>query len=295
MKPANEAALDAFLGLIADKGFAAVTLRAVAEAAGLGFADLYRLYPDKVALVAAFMARIDAEVLAGTPQQTDPEETARDRLFDTMMRRYDALRPHRAALGAIRRAGTRDPMLALAMGPALRRSMAAMLEAASVSSEGLSGALRQNGLLAIHYAVSRVFDRDETTDLSKTMAALDSRLKMAEKWSQLLDKYVKSSDTKGPAPGLIRLLREYFVQCTKSSLDLLRRMHKLGLVVHRSKAGIQASTALSARPRRFPCTPLAPSRIRSPTSTSARLPASSRCRPSTSRASSRLPARTSPR
>ena len=77
-----------------------------------------------------------------------------------------------------------DPMLALALGPALRRSMAAMLEAASVPSDGLSGALRQNGLLAIHYAVSRIFDRDETADLSKTMAALDSRLKMAERWAQ---------------------------------------------------------------------------------------------------------------
>ena len=200
MKPANEAALDAFLGLVAEKGFADVTLRTVAEGAGLSLADLYRLYPDKVALVAAFMARIDAVVLSGTPNRGDPEETARDRLFDVMMRRYDALRPYRAALRAIRRAATRDPMLALAMGPALRRSMAVLLEAASLPSEGLTGALRQNGLLAIHYAVSRTFDHDETADLSKTMAALDSRLKMAERWSQLFEKYTKNRDSHGPAP-----------------------------------------------------------------------------------------------
>ena len=192
--------LDAFLALITEKGFAEVTLRDVAAAADLGLADLYRLYPDKVALAAAFMARIDAAVLAGTPRQTDPEETARDRLFDVMMRRYDALRPHRDALRALRRAGTRDPLLALALGPALRRSMNAMLEAASLSSEGLPGALRQNGLLAIHYAVSRVFDRDDTVDLSKTMAALDSRLKMAERWSQLFVKYAVSRQEKVTNP-----------------------------------------------------------------------------------------------
>ena len=191
MTPASEAALDAFTRLIAEKGFAKVALRDVAEAAGLGLADLYKVYPDKVALVAAFIARIDAEVLAGTPTHSDPEETARDRLFDTMMRRYDALRPHREALAAIRQASLRDPLLALAIGPALRRSMAAMLEAASVPSEGLTGALRQNGLLAIHAAVSRVYDKDETTDLSKTMAALDSRLKAAERWAQLFEKYIK--------------------------------------------------------------------------------------------------------
>jgi len=89
---------------------------------------------------------------------------------------------------------------ALAMGPALRRSMAAMLEAASVPSDGLGGALRQNGLLAIHYAVSRVYDRDDTADLSKTMAALDSRLKMAERWAQFFDKYTKSLKSPEPAP-----------------------------------------------------------------------------------------------
>lgn len=197
MNDVRDKALDAFLGLIAEKGYADVALRDVAQAAGLGFADLYRVYPDKISLAAAFMARIDAEVMAGTPTLVDPEETPRDRLFDVMMRRYDALKPHRAALRALRRAGTRDPMLAIAMGPALRRSMAAMLEAASVASDGLPGALRQNGLLAIHYAVSRVFDRDDTQDLSKTMAALDNRLKTAERWSQLFDRYVKS-----PGPGV---------------------------------------------------------------------------------------------
>ena len=200
MTDIKDAALDAFLGLIAEKGFDGVALRDVAEAAGLGLADLYRVYPDKMALVSAFMARTDAQVLAGTPSRNDPEETARDRLFDVLMRRYDALRPHRAALGAIRRAGTRDPLLALAMGPALRRSMAAMLEAASVPSDGLGGALRQNGLLAIHYAVSRVYDRDDSADLSKTMAALDSRLKMAERWAQFFDKYTKSQKSPEPAP-----------------------------------------------------------------------------------------------
>jgi AcrR family transcriptional regulator len=196
----TDAALDAFLAQIGEKGFAEVTLRDVAAAADAGLADLYRRYPDKVALTAAFLARIDKAVLAGTPRQVDPEETARDRLFDVMMRRYDALKPHRPALQAIRRATSRDPLLALALAPALRRSMAAMLEAASLSSEGLSGALRQNGLLAIHYTVSQVFDRDETMDLSKTMAALDSRLKTAERWAQLFERVTVSRPEKIAEP-----------------------------------------------------------------------------------------------
>ena len=102
MTPANDAALDAFLGLIAEKGFAAVALRDVAEAAGLGVAELYRVYPDKVALVAAFMARIDAEVLAGTPR---PHRSRGDGARPAV-RRHDA--PLRRAQPASRGAGGRS-------------------------------------------------------------------------------------------------------------------------------------------------------------------------------------------
>jgi len=189
MTASADAVLDAFLRLVAERGYSEVTLRDVAAAADMSLADLYRMYPDKMALVAGVMARIDAAVLAGTPRQVDPEETARDRLFDVMMRRYDAVKLHREAIRSIVRAARRDPLLAFGLAPAVRRSMAAMLEAAGLSSEGLSGAVRQNGLLAIHTAVSRVFDGDDSADLSQTMAALDSRLKTAERWAQTIERY----------------------------------------------------------------------------------------------------------
>ena len=109
---ARRRALDAFLGLVAADGYVRVSLRGVAEAAGLEFGDLYRLFADKAALVAGYLAQIDAEVLAGVTPQGDPEETARDRLFDVVMRRYDALKSHRAAWRSIRSAVARDPLLA---------------------------------------------------------------------------------------------------------------------------------------------------------------------------------------
>jgi AcrR family transcriptional regulator len=189
-----DADLDAFLRLIGERGFEAVALQDVADAAGTSVSELRRRHPDKASLALALMARVDAEVLAGASASGDPEETVRDRLFDALMRRYDALAPHRAALRALHRATQRDPFLALRLASALRRSMAATLEAAGVASSGLLGLTRQNGLLAIHYAVSRVFDRDEAVDLSKTMAALDGHLKTAEKWAQVVDRFDISGD-----------------------------------------------------------------------------------------------------
>ena len=197
--PRNRA-LDTFLELVAQRGYGDVTLGDVGAASGLGRAELYRLYPDKLALVTGFLSRTDGEVLAGTPAELDPEETVRDRLFDLLMRRFDALKPYRTALDSIRRAGLRDPLMALVLGPALMRSMAAMLEAAGVPAQGLTGTVRQNGLFAIYAAVSRVFEKDDTGDLSKTMASLDSRLKTAERWAQTIDKYTYSPRRRFASP-----------------------------------------------------------------------------------------------
>lgn len=195
-----EAAVDAFLALVAERGYGAVSLRDVAAACGLGLAEFHRRFPDKPALVAGYLARVDGEVLAGSVSADDPDETARDRLFDVMMRRYDALRPRRAAMAEIHRAARRDPLVGLALLPALRRSMALMLEAAGVPSDGLAGALRQGGLLVLHEAVVRVFESDDSADLSKTMAALDGRLKSAERWAQSLDRMGRMRRTRSRSP-----------------------------------------------------------------------------------------------
>jgi AcrR family transcriptional regulator len=62
MTASADTLLDAFLTLVAERGYGEVTLRDVAAAADTGLADLYRLYPDKMALVAGVMKRVDAAV-----------------------------------------------------------------------------------------------------------------------------------------------------------------------------------------------------------------------------------------
>ena len=79
MSDTRDQVLDAFLRLLAERGYDEVSLGDVGAASSLGMVGLYRLYPDKLALVQAFMARVDGEVLAGTPASLDPEETVRDR------------------------------------------------------------------------------------------------------------------------------------------------------------------------------------------------------------------------
>ncbi len=201
-----QAIIDAFLRLLAERGWRGFALRDLAEQTGTGLAELYAEFPSRLALITAFMAGIDRDVLAGTTPSLDPDETVRDRLFDAMMRRYDALRPHREAIAALTEGMARDPVAALALSPSLLRSMAVVLEAAGVSADGWRGALRQRALAAIHLAVLRVWLDDDSADLARTMAALDRRLKNAERWVQVIDRTGKrarsrrSSDRTQEAP-----------------------------------------------------------------------------------------------
>ena len=58
--------------------------------------------------------------------------------------------------------------------------MSTTLALAGLSAEGLSGLIRTKGLAAIYGSVLPVFWRDDSADLSRTMAALDGRLQRIE-------------------------------------------------------------------------------------------------------------------
>jgi AcrR family transcriptional regulator len=172
--------IEVALAFAAEGRWRDLSLAEIAEAAKLPYAEVYRLFSSKQAILSAYSADIDAKVLAG--QAADlVSEPARDRLFDVIMRRLDALRPNKAGLATIAQDTARDPMLAVCGGCRLRRSMAAMLEAADLSAEGLRGTLRVKGLAAVYLATLRIWFRDDSEDMGKTMAKLDSALRCIDR------------------------------------------------------------------------------------------------------------------
>jgi hypothetical protein len=58
--------------------------------------------------------------------------------------------------------------------------MGATLTLAGLSAEGLPGLIRAKALAMIYSSVLPAFWRDESADLSRTMAALDGRLQRIE-------------------------------------------------------------------------------------------------------------------
>jgi AcrR family transcriptional regulator len=173
--------INAALHLIATHGWRHLSMAGIAVEAGLPILTLYRTFPSKPAILCAFSQRIDETVLAAPPD-ADPDERPRDRVFDLLMRRFDALRPHRGALEVLGRELPGDPVAALALGAALLRSITWMLETSGIATRGLRGAIAVKLTAGAYAATLRVWLRDDTPDLAPTMAALDRRLRGIERW-----------------------------------------------------------------------------------------------------------------
>ncbi len=175
----------AAMALAAERDWREIGLAEIAAAAGLKLSDRLVAYPSTMAILDAVSKAIDRKVLADFVPDAD-SSSARDRLFDVLMQRFDALDLHKEALRRILTAACRDPLVGLCAGGSLLRSMGLMLEAAGVPSDGIRGAIKVKALSAIYGATLRDWLKDETADKSRTMAALDGRLRRAEGWANSL-------------------------------------------------------------------------------------------------------------
>jgi hypothetical protein len=139
-----------------------------------------------LSVLSARLREIDHEVLAGI----DPDlanEPVRERLFDVLMRRLEALTPHKDAIRSLGRSARYNPGLALALNGLAVRSQRWMLAAAGISTAGLQGAIRTQGLACLYADVMRTWFEDDDPGLARTMAALDRQLDRGARWTQRLD------------------------------------------------------------------------------------------------------------
>ena len=179
--------IDAALARVASEGWRHLSLAAIADAAGLPILRVYRIFGSKQAILGGLYRRVDEAVLA-EPPPAEPAERPRDRLFDLLMRRFDTLQPYKPALAVLRRELPGDPVAVLCAARWLLRSMRWMLEAANISTDGLRGALAVKLTAAAYLSAMRVWQRDASPDLARTMAALDSRLRRVERWLMPTDR-----------------------------------------------------------------------------------------------------------
>jgi len=178
----RDKAKDALIALLMQRSYEEIGLAEIAGRAGLKLTALRAEFGSVLAIWAAHIKDIDNKVLSA--DTTDmAEEPLRERLFDVLMRRIEAMTPYREATRAMMHAARRNPPLALALNGLAVRSQVWMLEAAGIAASGPRGALRAQGA-AIMFAstVKAWLDADDDEASDKAMAELDKGLAKAERW-----------------------------------------------------------------------------------------------------------------
>jgi AcrR family transcriptional regulator len=180
MAARREKIVEAFLALLAEKPFEKIGVAAVAVRADVPLADVRGEFGSTFDMLAAFVRDTDQRVLANLDKDVE-ESTPRDRLFDVLMRRFEILAPHRAAVRSLVRSARRDPALALGLNRLAVRSQQWMLAAAGIDSAGAMGHARAQALALLYARAMRAFLDDDDPGLARTMAALDRELATAER------------------------------------------------------------------------------------------------------------------
>jgi AcrR family transcriptional regulator len=199
-KPASEAApalpppggtdrdniIAAFIALLAEKRFERIGFGEIAQRAGVSLATARNEFGSTLAILAAHYKELDRKVLAGGDNDM-ADETPRERLFDVLMRRIEAMAPYREATRSLLDSAACNPGLACALNGIAVRSHTWMLTAAGIDAAGPRGAIRAQGMAALFGQVLRTWVDDHDEGLARTMAALDRALARGQRWSGFLD------------------------------------------------------------------------------------------------------------
>jgi AcrR family transcriptional regulator len=172
--PDRDKIIAALMALLTEQRFEAIGLNDIAARAGVSLVAIRDEFGGKIAILAAHAKELDRKVLAGSTADM-AEEPARERLFDVLMRRLEAMADERAAMRSLLRSAVFDPPLALALNSIAVRSQQWMLAAAGIDAAGPAGMARAQGLALLFARVLRTFV-DDDDDNARTMAALDREL-----------------------------------------------------------------------------------------------------------------------
>jgi AcrR family transcriptional regulator len=184
--PQTDVIVGAFMALLADKRFEEIGFGDIARRAGVTLAELRDEYASKIEILSAQMRATDRAVLGGIDADM-ADEPARERLFDVLMRRLDALAPHKQAIRSLQRSAMFNPGLALALNGLTVRSMQWMLTAADITAAGPVGMIRAQGLALLYASVLRTWADDDDPGQARTLAALDRALASGQRWAGFLD------------------------------------------------------------------------------------------------------------
>ncbi len=171
--------LEEAFGLIASHGWNDFSFTELARRSDRPLAEIYAELPGRTSLLCALGRRADEAMLAMPPAEL-AELGPRERLFELVMRRLDAMAPFKEGLRVIGREARLDPMVLLTALGNLDRAASWLLDASESGLTGLKARAARRVLMLVYARTFNVWLDDATPDLATTLAELDKRLQQLE-------------------------------------------------------------------------------------------------------------------
>lgn len=176
--------------IIAETGWRGFSFTQLAERANLSMSDVRKTFSGRAGLLDALNQRLDQAMLA-----VDADDLAglppKDRVFEMIMSRLEAMAPFRAGLCRLIKDARFDPELIAMTACRIDRSLAWLQDASTPG--GNSGSfvqqirrrIQRRILGAVYLQTLNVWSTDDSADLTKTMASLDKQLRRVEGFADL--------------------------------------------------------------------------------------------------------------
>ena len=192
-----EKGLISLLTLASETPYEALTLADIAGHAGIPLSDFHGK-ASKQSLTEAIEPHFDKVM---TSEGIDPEETPRERLFDVIMLRFEAMEAHRQGLLTVMSWRDRQ-VLQLAKLVAARKASAdwALVAAGLDSDEGVPRDVRAVAVAWVIGKAERAWRKETDPGFARTMAALDGELRKMEERAGWLKRFTGGPTSKSTAP-----------------------------------------------------------------------------------------------
>ena len=173
---------DAAWTLLANQRLDQIEFDAVADIADVDQRFAIVLAGSVQNLVLAKMDALDSQSILETYDEIagSGEVSIREKIIEGLLHRFETYMPFRSQIHQLNKSAYRHPEFAVRLLGGLESAVRRILVMSGDPANGLRGMLRVKGVVGVFLLTSRLWMKEDSSDLSATMKILDQRMSKAE-------------------------------------------------------------------------------------------------------------------
>ena len=166
--------------LVSEIGWENFNLKLLAEKNKFELDDIKTIFKTKSSVLKEFSIMIDEEVVNSINQNDFIDNPVKDNLFEIIMMRFEKLKAYKNGILKILNSAKKNPLILKKVSRQLFSSLDFFLEVSNAKDNFLFDKFKLSALFLIYSYVFRIWLKDDSDEMSKTMAELDSLLSKSE-------------------------------------------------------------------------------------------------------------------